>query len=90
MLEADIYLKYISTRLAKIVTSAIIPDNESVDGEVRISTILDGSKLRVHIGGCSRIETLQATIQDLFRCIHAAEGSFAVTKRRRRHYERFK
>ena len=90
MLEADIYLKYNSTKLAKTVTSAIVPDNKPVDGKVRISTSLDGSRLRVHIGGCSRFETLQATIQDLFRCIHAAEGSFAVTKRRRQNYERFK
>jgi tRNA threonylcarbamoyladenosine modification (KEOPS) complex Pcc1 subunit len=83
MLEAEINVQYGSSRLARSVTSAIFPDNEPVSGKMRISTSLAGSKLKIHVGGCSRIETLQATIQDLFRCIHAAEGSFSVTKRRR-------
>jgi deoxycytidylate deaminase len=31
--------------------------------------------LRVRVVGAHRIETLQATLQDIFRCIHAAETS---------------
>ncbi|HKM77247.1 MAG TPA: KEOPS complex subunit Pcc1 [Candidatus Bathyarchaeia archaeon] len=84
MLEADICIRYGSSKLARAVTSAILPDNELVSGKLRISTNLAGSELKIHVGGCARIETLQATIQDLFRCIHAAEGSFSVTERRRR------
>ena len=84
MLEAEIHIKYGSPRLARAVTSALLPDNEPVSGKLRVSTSLAGSKLKVRVQGCSRIETLQATIQDLFRCIHAAEGSFSLTKRRRR------
>jgi len=84
MLEAEIYIQYGSPRLARAVTSAILPDNKPMSRKLRISTSVAGSKLKIYVGGCSRIETLQATIQDLFRCIHAAEGSYSVTKRRRR------
>jgi len=84
MLEAEIYIQYGSPRLARAVTSALLPDNEPVSGKLRISTNLSGSKLKIHVAECSRIETLQATIQDLFRCIHAAEGSFSVAKGRER------
>ncbi|HYV99912.1 MAG TPA: KEOPS complex subunit Pcc1 [Candidatus Acidoferrum sp.] len=84
MLEAEIHLLYDSPKVARTVRLSILPDNEPMSGKMRILTRLAGSKLKIHVGSCSRIETLQATIQDLFRCIHAAEGSFSVTKRKGR------
>jgi hypothetical protein len=34
-----------------------------------------GKTLKVTVKRCERIETLQATVQDIFRCIRAAESS---------------
>lgn len=84
MLEAEICIRYGSSKLASAVTSAILPDNEPMSEKLLISTFLTGSELKIHIQGCTRVETLQTTIHDLFRCMHAAEESFFVTKRRRK------
>jgi hypothetical protein len=78
MLEAEILLKYESSRLAKSVMNALAPDNKSAGG-VRIRAKTRGSQLKVLVSGCERVETLQATIQDIFRCVRAAESSLLAT-----------
>ena len=81
MLEAEISLQYESTRLAKSIVKALAPDNES-GGSVKILAKTRGKRLKILVTGCERIETLQATIQDIFRCVRAAESSLFATAER--------
>ena len=77
MLEAEISLLYPSSLFAKSVMNALSPDNKLAAGGMQISARVRGRKLKVLIKGCKRIETLQATVQDVFRCIRAAESSLS-------------
>ena len=56
---------------------AIEPDNKLPKREMRISANASGKRLNIRIDGCNRIETLEATVQDVFRCVRAAEESLA-------------
>jgi hypothetical protein len=58
---------------------AFAPDNQVKGSEVKIQASVSGKRLRVLIRGCERVETLEATVQDIFRCIRAAELSLSAT-----------
>ena len=75
MYQAEIRIRYSSNSLAKSVNNALSPDNKVVGGTVKISSTIRGRTLTVRVRDADRFETLQATLQDLFRCIHAAEAS---------------
>jgi tRNA threonylcarbamoyladenosine modification (KEOPS) complex Pcc1 subunit len=75
MYETEIRVRYRSTSLAKSITKALSPDDEATRGRVRVSSQAKGRTLYVSVTGADHIETLQATLQDIFRCIHAAETS---------------
>jgi hypothetical protein len=77
MFEAEISIRYPSHAFANSVMKALAPDNLTLGGEMRIISSAKGMILRVRVEGCERIESLQATIQDVFRCLHAAESSLA-------------
>jgi len=77
MYQAEIRIRYSSSSLAESVKIALSPDDKTVGGEVKVSSDVRGQTLRVRVSGASRFETLQATLQDIFRCIHAAETSLA-------------
>ena len=77
MFEAEISIRYRSHAFAKSVAKALSPDNMTAGGEIRITTKAAGPVLRVRVERCKRIESLQATIQDMFRCLHAAESALA-------------
>ena len=77
MFEAEISIHYPSHAFAKSVMQALAPDNSMTGGEMRITSNAKGSVLSVRVEGSERIESLQATIQDVFRCLHAAESSLA-------------
>jgi hypothetical protein len=78
MFEAEISIRYPSHAFANSVMKALSPDNITSGGEMRILSSASGAVLRVRVEGCERIESLQATIQDVFRCLHAAESSLAT------------
>ena len=78
-MEAKISIEYGTAELARSMMKAIAPDNKLKDGEMRISARVRGRRLSVSIEGCNRIETMEATVQDIFRCIRAAEESLAKT-----------
>lgn len=79
MLEAKISMEYATSEFARSMMKAIAPDNKLKDREMRISARVRGRRLTVNIEGCNRIETMEATVQDIFRCIRAAEESLAKT-----------
>ncbi len=74
-MEAEIILQYPSTRFARSVEEALSPDNKPGVLQMQISATATGKTLRVLVKNCDRIETLQATLQDIFRCVRAAETS---------------
>jgi hypothetical protein len=75
MYKAEIRIRYSSSSFAKSVKNALSADDEATGGTVNVSSDARGRILRVRVVGADRIETLQATVQDIFRCIHAAETS---------------
>jgi len=79
-LETEITLKYPSTRFAKSVMQALTPDNTVKGDGMRITATTRGRTLKVAVKNCERIETLRLTVQDIFRCIRAAESSLGKTK----------
>ena len=75
MYQAEIRIRYPSTSLAESVKSALSPDDKAAHGTAKVSSNVRGKTLSVRVRGVDRFETLQATLQDIFRCIHAAESS---------------
>ena len=76
-MEAELSLEYPTPEFAESMKKALEPDNKVTTREMRIFARVRGKGLSVHIDGCRRIETLEATVQDVFRCIRAAEESLA-------------
>ncbi len=60
---------------ARAVKTALFPDDKIPKSELIVATNARGRILSVQIRGCERIETMQLTLQDIFRCIQATETS---------------
>jgi tRNA threonylcarbamoyladenosine modification (KEOPS) complex Pcc1 subunit len=75
MYQTKIRIRYPSASFARSVKSSLAPDDRMGNGRVIVSSTIRGKILCVHVKGVDRVETLQATLQDIFRCIHAAETS---------------
>jgi tRNA threonylcarbamoyladenosine modification (KEOPS) complex Pcc1 subunit len=78
-LEAEISLEYPTLQFARSIMKALSPDNKLTGHEMRVLARVRGRRLNIAIKDCERIETLQSTVQDVFRCIHAAESSLSKT-----------
>jgi len=74
-MEAEIHLLYPSALFAKSVMKGILPENKLPDRRMQLHASVRGRTLKVTVKRCERIETLQATVEDVFRCIRAAESS---------------
>jgi tRNA threonylcarbamoyladenosine modification (KEOPS) complex Pcc1 subunit len=77
MYDAEISIQYSSNKFAISVMRALTPDNLMASRGMRIVCNTKGGILRVRVERCERIESLQAIIQDVFRCLHAAESSLS-------------
>ena len=75
MYESEIRIHYPSVYLARSVKDALAPDDRTTSGTVNVRSTVRGRSLLIVVKGANRIETLQATVQDVFRCINAAETS---------------
>jgi hypothetical protein len=75
MYNTKIRIRYASSSFAKSLQNALSADDEVTGGTIRVASTARGRILHVRVEGAYRIETLQATLQDIFRCIHAAETS---------------
>jgi len=69
--------------MAESVMKALAPDNKLAGYGMQIRATVKGRRLNVVIKGCERVETLEATVQDIFRCIRAAESSLSKTSSKR-------
>ena len=78
-MEAEFSLEYSSPKLARSIMQALAPDNQIAERGIRVTASVKGRRLNVAIKGCERVETLQATVEDIFRCIRAAESSLSGT-----------
>jgi hypothetical protein len=76
-MEAEIKLEYRSKLFAESVRNALTPDNKLTGNGLRIAARSRGRTASIIIKDCDRIETLQATVQDIFRCLRAAESSLS-------------
>jgi hypothetical protein len=77
MYQTEIRIRYPSSSFAKSVKDALSPDDKVAGGALRVASNARGQMLRVRVMGADRIETFQATLQDIFRCINAAETSLS-------------
>jgi len=75
MYEAEIRIRYPTPSFARSVRDALGPDDMVKGGSAKIVSKAREHLLSVHIEEAERVETLQATVEDIFRCIHAAETS---------------
>ena len=74
-MEAEISIQYQSALFAKSVMKGILPENKLPNRRMQLHASVRGKTLKVIVKRCERIETLQATVQDIFRCLRAAESS---------------
>ncbi|HKM78921.1 MAG TPA: KEOPS complex subunit Pcc1 [Candidatus Bathyarchaeia archaeon] len=85
MMAAKISLDYNSLSLAQTVKNSLGPDNHMVESQgMQITAHLRGRTLNIAISRCPRVETLQATLDDIFRCVRAAEETISITHERSR------
>jgi len=75
MYEAEIRLRYASPSFARAVKNAMSPDDKIPNSQMTIATSVRGRILTVQVKECKKIETMQQTVQDIFRCIQATETS---------------
>ncbi|HXX72589.1 MAG TPA: KEOPS complex subunit Pcc1 [Candidatus Acidoferrales bacterium] len=75
MYQAELKIRYSKKLMAESVRNALSPDDKASTGTMRVSSRVTGKTLTVQVHGVDRFESLQATIHDIFRCIHAAEAS---------------
>jgi tRNA threonylcarbamoyladenosine modification (KEOPS) complex Pcc1 subunit len=78
-MEAEFSIEYASPKIAKSIMQALSPDNITKDKGMQIKASVERNRLNVLIKGCDRVETLEATVQDVFRCMRAAETSLSET-----------
>jgi len=75
MYEAEIRIHYKTSSFARAVSNALSPDDKVPNSQMVVSTNAHGQILSVQVKGCEKIETMQLTVQDIFRCIQATEAS---------------
>lgn len=82
MYETEIHVRYASPSFARAVKTALCPDDNVPNSELIVSTNARGKIVSVQIKGCEKIETMQLTLQDIFRCIQATETSLKKIDKR--------
>jgi hypothetical protein len=82
MYETEIRIRYASPSFARAVKNALSPDDKVSNSQMIVSTKTHGQILTVQVKRCMKIETLQLTVQDVFRCIQATETSLKKIAKR--------
>jgi hypothetical protein len=75
MIETEIRIRYPSSSFARAMKNALWPDDNVPNSQMIVSTNARGRVLSVQVKKCEKIETMQLTLQDIFRCIQATETS---------------
>jgi tRNA threonylcarbamoyladenosine modification (KEOPS) complex Pcc1 subunit len=72
--ESLIIIRYRGKETARIVDSAISPDNLTTPESTKITTSVNVETLRISVTS-TKLPTLIATLDDLLSCIQAAESA---------------
>ena len=87
MLTAKIVLDYPSVSFARCVMSALQPDNLLTNAQMQITACVKAKMLHVTISECPTVETMQSTLEDVFRCVKAAQESMSLAKTTTKDYK---
>ena len=79
MLTTEIVLEYSSCSIAKSIMMALEPDNCLSASRMRIEATVKRRRLRIRIVQCPTVETMQSTLEDVFRCVKVAQESISLT-----------
>ena len=60
--------------------SALEPDNRLSKTQMHVASGVKGKMVYVAISQCPTIETMQSTLEDIFRCVKAAQESMTLAK----------
>ena len=96
MLALELELDFVSVSFARSLMQALEPDNQGPKCKTRITSRVQGRTLHIRVHDCPRVETMESTLQDIFRCVKAAEEALPVAEllttgdRKRRKTKRFK
>lgn len=60
--------------------SALEPDNRLSKSQMRVASGVKGKMLNVVVSQCPTVETMQSTLEDIFRCVKAAQESVYLAK----------
>ncbi|MEM2843559.1 MAG: KEOPS complex subunit Pcc1 [Candidatus Bathyarchaeia archaeon] len=74
-MKAEIKIFYKNKKYAKAVAKAIQPDNLSAPPEIKVKTINKENMVFSNVKCKTKIESFIETIDDLLRCIQAAESA---------------
>jgi len=85
MLTAKIVLEYSSASVANSIMDALSPDNRFSKGQMQVITDVNRKKLNITISRCPTLETMQSTLEDIFRCAKAAQESMTLAERKKEH-----
>jgi len=66
---------------------ALIPDNQLGRVQMRVETVVKGKRLHVTIRQCPSIETMRSSLEDVFRCVKAAQESMRLAEGTKVHKE---
>jgi tRNA threonylcarbamoyladenosine modification (KEOPS) complex Pcc1 subunit len=84
-LEATIILEYCDEKTADAIARAVSPDNFKTPKGLLIKTQRRGNKILTEIKTEGKLNTLQATIDDLLFCTSTAERTLKVMKNQHRY-----
>ena len=79
-MEATITLQYKNETEAEAVANAVLPDNSKLPRGLLVETRVEGSRVLTLIKCKTELETLMATIDDLFSCVSIAENILTAVK----------
>ncbi len=74
MIKATVTVKVSNPQTARSIIGSIQPDNEKMKG-LTVTATASHNRASFHISHDGKIETFISTLEDMLRCIQAAEGT---------------
>jgi hypothetical protein len=81
MIEARLKIRATSQRAARSLVECVEPDNTEIRG-LNITSRATPNNASFHINCSGRIETFISTLDDLLRCIQAANATLGMIKKK--------
>lgn len=79
--KVDSSLRYNTVNEARTIANSVSPDNLRTPDGLSVRTWNEGKTVKIKIVSTKRVETILATLDDLFACIQVVEGTMkAVTE----------